>query len=111
LRRARHLRGDPASGRHEGIAHDRRHQQGSRRADLRGRRLRDRRRSLRDRTRDRERAQTVKSSTTEAGAFRPMATLTLWILVLIALTAFGAQVAARVRLIAAAPSTFALDHP
>jgi Fe-S oxidoreductase len=39
-----------------------------------------------------------------------MATLTLWVLVLIALSAFAAQVATRVRLIAAAPNTFSFDH-
>src|SRR5712691_10205677 len=37
------------------------------------------------------------------------ATLTLWILVVMAVGAFTAQVATRVRLIAAAPNTFSLD--
>ena len=52
VRRARHLRRDSASGRHEGLEHDRRDQQGSRRADLRDRRLRHRRRPVRDRAGD-----------------------------------------------------------
>ena len=52
LSRARHFRRHPASRRHEGYPDDRRHQQGSRRADLRDRRLRHRRRSVRDRPSD-----------------------------------------------------------
>src|SRR5262245_26503673 len=39
-----------------------------------------------------------------------MSTLLLWLLVLIFVGAFASQVATRVRLIAAAPNTFALDH-
>jgi len=39
-----------------------------------------------------------------------MATLVLWLLVVVFLGVFAAQVAARVRLIAAAPNTFALDR-
>src|SRR5262245_54681055 len=39
-----------------------------------------------------------------------MATLVLWVLVLAAVSVFAAQVATRVRLIAAAPNTFSLDH-
>ena len=46
LHRGRHLRRDPASGRHEGLEGDRRHQQGRGSADLPGRRLRPRRRPL-----------------------------------------------------------------
>jgi Fe-S oxidoreductase len=41
----------------------------------------------------------------------PMSTLVLWLLVLGFLGAFAAQVATRVRLIAAAPNTFSLDDP
>jgi electron transfer flavoprotein alpha subunit len=48
LYRHRHLRGDPAPGRHEGLQGDRGDQQGRRRADLPGRRLRPGRR-LQDR--------------------------------------------------------------
>src|SRR5712691_10732125 len=40
-----------------------------------------------------------------------MATIVLWLLVIVFLGAFVAQVATRVRLIAAAPNTFSLDHP
>ena len=40
-----------------------------------------------------------------------MSTLVLWLLVVVFLGAFVAQVATRVRLIAAAPNTFSLDHP
>ena len=40
-----------------------------------------------------------------------MATLLLWLLVIVFLGAFAAQVATRVRLIAAAPNNFSLDHP
>src|SRR5262245_40520211 len=40
-----------------------------------------------------------------------MSTLVLWLLVLAFLGAFAAQVAARVRLIAAAPNTFSFDRP
>src|SRR5438552_561462 len=39
-----------------------------------------------------------------------MPTLVLWLLVLVFAGAFVAQVATRVRLIAAAPNTFSLDH-
>jgi Fe-S oxidoreductase len=39
-----------------------------------------------------------------------MGTLVLWLLVVVFVGAFAAQVATRVRLIAAAPNTFALDH-
>ncbi len=39
-----------------------------------------------------------------------MATLVLWLLVVVFIGAFAAQVAARARLIAAAPNTFALDR-
>ena len=39
-----------------------------------------------------------------------MATLLLWVLVIVFAGAFGLQVATRVRLIAAAPNTFSLDH-
>ena len=39
-----------------------------------------------------------------------MSTLLLWLLVLIFVGAFASQVATRVRLIAAAPNTFSLDH-
>jgi Fe-S oxidoreductase len=39
-----------------------------------------------------------------------MATLLLWLLVIVFVGAFAAQVATRVRLIAAAPNTFSLDH-
>ena len=39
-----------------------------------------------------------------------MATLLLWLLVVVFVGAFAAQVATRVRLIAAAPNTFSLDH-
>jgi Fe-S oxidoreductase len=39
-----------------------------------------------------------------------MATLLLWVLVVVFMGAFAAQVATRVRLIAAAPNTFSLDH-
>src|SRR5215475_9114152 len=38
-----------------------------------------------------------------------MATLLLWLLVILFVGAFAAQVATRVRLIAAAPNTFSLD--
>ena len=44
LHRGRHLRRDPAPGRHADVQDDRRHQQGPRGADLRARRLRRRRR-------------------------------------------------------------------
>ena len=44
----RHLRRDPAPGRHEGLQGHRRHQQGRGGADLPGRRLRPRRRPVRD---------------------------------------------------------------
>jgi electron transfer flavoprotein alpha subunit len=47
LHRRRHLGRDPAPRRHAHRAHDRRDQQGRRRADLQGRRLRHRRRRLR----------------------------------------------------------------
>ena len=47
LRRARHLRRDPAQGRDAGLEHDRRDQQGPERADLRVRRPRRRRRPAR----------------------------------------------------------------
>src|SRR5215475_3382183 len=40
-----------------------------------------------------------------------MATLLLWLLVIVFVGAFAAQVATRVRLIAAAPNTFSLDDP
>ena len=40
-----------------------------------------------------------------------MATLAFWFLVLAGVAAFGAQVARRVQLIAAAPHTFSLDNP
>jgi Fe-S oxidoreductase len=40
-----------------------------------------------------------------------MATLALWLLVVVFAGAFAAQVAARVRLIASARNTFAIDHP
>ncbi len=40
-----------------------------------------------------------------------MGTLVLWVLVLLFLGAFAAQVATRVRLISAAPSTFTFDNP
>lgn len=40
-----------------------------------------------------------------------MAVVVLWVLVLIFAGAFAAQVAARVRLMAAAPNTFSLDNP
>jgi Fe-S oxidoreductase len=40
-----------------------------------------------------------------------VSTLVLWLLVVVFLGAFVAQVATRVRLIAAAPNTFSLDHP
>ena len=40
-----------------------------------------------------------------------MATLLLWLLVIVFVGAFAAQVAMRVRLIAAAPNTFSLDDP
>ena len=40
-----------------------------------------------------------------------MATLVLWLLVVAFVGAFAAQVATRVRLIAAAPGQFSLDHP
>ena len=49
LRRARHLRRDPAQGRHAELGHDRRDQQGPERADLRVQRPRRRRRRARDR--------------------------------------------------------------
>src|SRR5262249_60963333 len=39
-----------------------------------------------------------------------MSTLLLWLLVVIFVGAFASQVATRVRLIAAAPNTFSLDH-
>src|SRR5216683_178977 len=39
-----------------------------------------------------------------------MATLLLWVLVVVFTAAFAAQVATRVRLIAAAPNTFSFDH-
>jgi Fe-S oxidoreductase len=39
-----------------------------------------------------------------------MATLLLWLLVIVFVGAFAAQVATRIRLIAAAPNTFSLDH-
>jgi Fe-S oxidoreductase len=39
-----------------------------------------------------------------------MSTLLLWLLVVVFIGAFAAQVATRVRLIAAAPNTFSLDH-
>ena len=63
LRRGRHLRRDPAPGRHEGLADDRRHQQGRRGADLRGGRLRHPGRSVRGRRR--------RSSPSSASAERP----------------------------------------
>src|SRR5947207_299544 len=40
-----------------------------------------------------------------------MSTLILWLLVLVFAGAFAAQVATRLRLIAAAPNTFSLQHP
>src|SRR5687767_11386992 len=40
-----------------------------------------------------------------------METLVLWLLVLVFAGAFAAQVATRVRLIAAAPNTFSIDTP
>jgi Fe-S oxidoreductase len=40
-----------------------------------------------------------------------MATVALWILLLVFMGAFAAQLAKRVQLIAAAPNTFSLDHP
>jgi Fe-S oxidoreductase len=40
-----------------------------------------------------------------------VSTLVLWLLVIIFFGAFAAQVATRVRLIAAAPNNFSLDHP
>src|SRR5690349_6128720 len=40
-----------------------------------------------------------------------MATLILWVLVLVFVGAFAAQVSTRVRLIAAAPNTFNVEHP
>ena len=49
LHRLRHLRRDPAQGRHAGLGHDRRDQQGPERADLRVRRPRRRRRPAPDR--------------------------------------------------------------
>ena len=49
LRRARHLRRDPAQGRHAELERDRRDQQGRERADLRVQRPRRRRRRARDR--------------------------------------------------------------
>ena len=39
-----------------------------------------------------------------------MATLAFWVLLLVFMGAFAAQVARRVRLIVAAPHTFSLDH-
>ena len=51
LRRARHLRRDPAQGRHAELGDDRRDQQGPERADLRVRRPRRRRRPAPDRSR------------------------------------------------------------
>src|SRR5256885_5843362 len=39
-----------------------------------------------------------------------MSTLLLWLLVVVFVGAFASQVATRVRLIAAAPNTFSLDH-
>ena len=39
-----------------------------------------------------------------------MGTLVLWLLLLVSVAVFAAQVAARVRLILAAPNTFSLDH-
>src|SRR5215475_10796985 len=39
-----------------------------------------------------------------------MSTLLLWLLVVVFVGAFASQVARRVRLIAAAPNTFSLDH-
>jgi Fe-S oxidoreductase len=39
-----------------------------------------------------------------------METLALWLLLLVSVGAFAAQVATRVRLIAAAPNTFSIDH-
>ena len=39
-----------------------------------------------------------------------METLVLWVLVIVSLGVFAAQVATRVRLIAAAPNTFSIDH-
>ena len=54
LRRLRHLRRDPAPGRHGDLQGHRRDQQGSRGADLQGRDLRHRRRSLPDRAGARE---------------------------------------------------------
>ena len=48
VRRHRHLRRDPAPDRHQGRRHDRRDQQGRRRADLRDRRHRPGRRSVQD---------------------------------------------------------------
>ena len=99
----------------KGSQHDRRDQQGSRRADLRGRRLRHRRRPVRDRagadrsalegrrrtrpwacdSRDRRHGNTASSGCSS------------WSFV----GAFAAQVATRVRLIAAAPNTFSFDRP
>ena len=49
LRRGRHLRRDPAPGRHADLEDDRRDQQGPRGADLRARRLRRRRRPVQGR--------------------------------------------------------------
>ena len=51
LRRGRHLRRDPAPGRHADLEDDRRHQQGPRGADLRAGRLRRRRRPVHRRPR------------------------------------------------------------
>src|SRR5262245_45063453 len=98
--RTRHFRGHSASGRDEGFQHHRRHQQGPRRAHLRGRRLRHRRRSFRGRSRSH------RGSGTIAGPI-----LVLWLLLVLFAGAFVAQVAARIRLIAAGADRFTFDRP
>ena len=68
---ARHLRRHSARGRHEGIAHHRRDQQGPRGAHLRDRRLRHRRRSVRSRAGADRRTQNIESVGAEGPTANP----------------------------------------
>ena len=70
LRRARHLRRDPAQGRHAGLERDRRDQQGRERADLRVLRPRRRRRPARDRP-EADRARARSQGLTDLVSVRP----------------------------------------
>ena len=52
-----------------------------------------------------------KDAFSASSAVKPMATAAFWVLLLVFMGAFAAQVARRVRIIAAAPNTFSLDQP